>query len=298
MHLLELLAGSLHVEAAIVEPGVALELRDSVSVFAIVSEQLENHVLEVFGEAGSVDFLEVGFYLTGQKEVVEVLLLAGLLEGENSLYDNKYDNSHAEKVNLGAVVSLAFLDFGGHVSHGASVGLEVVNAFVASETEIGDFQIQLVINENVLELEVTMDAPEVVHVLKSVKHLSHKEAACVLAHGSHGLAQVEEETAGDVLHHDEDQVADNAARGLDDLAGISEIHHSDDSCVLEVLENRDFVLNGENGVFVASQELLLENFDGNLDVRVALLLGEVNLGGVAFAETLEDLVLAVEDRVL
>jgi len=277
---------------------VALQLSHSVSVLAFVAEQLQNHVLEVGGEAGSVDFLEVGFDLTGQKEVVEVLFLAGLLEGENALYDNKYDNSHAEKVNLGAVVSLSLLDLRGHVSHGASVGLEVVDAFVAGETEIGNFQVQLVVNENVLELEVAMHAPEVVHVLQGVDHLGHKEAARVLAHRPHGLAEVEEETTRDVLHHDEDKVADNAAGRLDDLAGISEIHHADDSYVLEVLKDRDFVLNGEDGVFVASQELLLEDLNGDLDLWVALLLRKVDFAGVAFAERLEDLVLAVEDRVL
>ena len=68
--------------------------------------------------------------------------------------------------------------------------------------------------------------------------------------------------------------------------------------MLEVLKDRDFVLNGEDGVFVASQELLLEDLNGDLDLGVALLLRKVDFAGVAFAERLEDLVLAVEDRVL
>jgi len=50
------------------------------------------------------------------------------------------------------------------------------------------------------------------------------------------------------------------------LAGISEVIHADNSSVVEVLEDCNFVLNGKNGVFVASQELLLEDLDGNKSV--------------------------------
>lgn len=120
---------------------MALELLDGVSVFSIVAEQFEDHVLEVAWQAISIHLLEVGFDLTGQEEVVEVLFLAGFLEGENALYDNEDDDSNAEQVNLGAVVGLSFFDLGCHVSHCASVRLEVVDAFVASETEIGNFQV-------------------------------------------------------------------------------------------------------------------------------------------------------------
>jgi len=67
--------------------------------------------------------------------------------------------------------------------------------------------------------------------------------------------------------------------------------------VLEVLKDRDFVLNGEDGVFVASQELLLEDLDSNLSVRGSNSSSEVDFARVSLAETLEDLVLAVEDRV-
>jgi hypothetical protein len=88
--------------------------------------------------------------LTGQKEVVELLFLESFLEGEDSLYDDKYDDSHAEQVNLGSIVCFSFFNFRGHIRHCASVGLEVVYAFVASLTEIGNFQVQLIVNENVI----------------------------------------------------------------------------------------------------------------------------------------------------
>ena len=68
--------------------------------------------------------------------------------------------------------------------------------------------------------------------------------------------------------------------------------------MLEVLQYRNFILNGKDGVFVASQELFLENLDGDLRLGVAHLLGEVDFACVSFSQALEDLVLAVEDRVL
>lgn len=285
MYGLQLSAHGLLVESGGVEPGVALQFFHRVAVLAVIAEQLQDHVFEVGGQASTVHFFKVGFDLTGQEKVVEVLLLAGFLEGENALYDNEDNDSHAEEVNLRAVIRFSFLDLRSHVSHRSSVGLEVVNALVAGETEISYFQVKLVVYENVLELEIAMDASEVVHVLEGINHLGHEEASGILAHGAHGLAEVEKEATGNVFHNDEDEVGNDTARGFNNLTSIAEVHHANDAAVVEVLKYRDFVLNGQNGVFVASKELLLEDLDGNLDLRIALLLRQVDFAGVALAET-------------
>jgi len=158
--------GSLHVEAGLVQPRVSLELIHCVAVLAVVREELEDHVLEVGAEAGAVHLLEVGLDLTGQEQVVEVLFFAGLFEWEDALHDDEDNDTDGEKIDLGAVVGLALLDLGSHVGHGATVGLELVDAFVASKAEVSDLQVELFINENVLELKVAMYASEVVHVVK------------------------------------------------------------------------------------------------------------------------------------
>lgn len=278
---------------------MGLELLDRAALGAVVREELEDHVLELGGEAGAVDLLEVGLDLAGQEQVVEVLLLACFLEGEDALDDDEDDDADGEEVDLGAVVGLALLDLGCHVGHRAAVALELVDALVASETEVGNFEVQGIVDQNILELEVSVDTPKVVHVVDRVDQLLHEEAAGVLAHRAHGLAEVEEETAGHVLHHDEDEVGDDAARWLYDLAGVSEVNHSDDAGVVEVLENRNFVLHRQDGVFVASEELFLEDFNGDLlGAGVSDRSGQVDLAGVAFAEALDDLVLVVEDGVL
>lgn len=185
-------AHCLIVEVGLVKPRVCLELFDCVAIGAVVAKELEDHVFEVGGETGAIDLLEVSFDLARQKQVVEVLFFAGLLEGEDALHDDEDDDSDREEVNLGAVVGLAFLDFGGHVGHGTSVAFKLVDALVACETEVGNFEIELIVDQNILELEVSVDAPEIVHVVDRVYQLRHEEASGILAHGAHGLAEVEE----------------------------------------------------------------------------------------------------------
>ena len=102
---------------------MALEFLNGVSVFSVVAEQLEDHVLEVIWEAVSIYLLEVSVNLASKEKVVEVLLFAGFLEGEDALYDNEDDHANAEQVYLGSIVGFSLLDLGSHVSHGASVRL-------------------------------------------------------------------------------------------------------------------------------------------------------------------------------
>lgn len=118
---------------------MALEFLHSVALASIVAEKASDEVLEVSREPVTVDFLEVGIYLSGHEEVVEELFLACLLERENTLYDDEKDDGHREKVDLSTIVGLAFLDFRGHVGHRSTVRLQVFDALVTSETEVSNF---------------------------------------------------------------------------------------------------------------------------------------------------------------
>lgn len=113
---------------------------------AIVAEELEDEILEFATEACAVDFLEVSVVLALEKQVVEVFLLAGLLEGEDALHDNEENDSNGEHVDVLTLVRLALLDLGGHVCHRATVAVELVDVLVARETEVGQFEVQLVVN--------------------------------------------------------------------------------------------------------------------------------------------------------
>ena len=68
----------------------------------------------------------------------------------------------------------------------------------------------------------------------------------VLTHGTHGLTEVEKETALDELHNDIDEVVNDTTARLDDLAGVAILVHVDNAGVLEGLENSDFVVDRQN----------------------------------------------------
>jgi len=60
---------------------------------AVIAEELEDEVLEFITQTSAVDLLEVSVVLVREKQVVEVFLLAGLLEGEDALHDNEKDDA-------------------------------------------------------------------------------------------------------------------------------------------------------------------------------------------------------------
>lgn len=138
----KLLASSLEVEPGGVHPRMRSQLLNCRSLVSIEGEQGQDKVFELGGEVASVDFGEVVVSSALQEQVVEVLFLAGLFEGENSLHDNEEDNPDGEHVNLGALILTAFFNFGCHVGHRSAVGLQSVNALVAGETEIGNFEVE------------------------------------------------------------------------------------------------------------------------------------------------------------
>ena len=142
-----------------------------------------------------------------------------------------------------------------------------------------------------------MDNSLVMHIFQRVEKLMQEESAGVLAHLTHGLAQVEEETALDELHDDEDEVVDDATGWFDDLSSVAVFVHTDDAEVVQIFENGYLVVDRKNGVGVAAKELFFQNFDRCVPSSCELS-AQVDLRGVAFAERLEDLVLAIEDGML
>ena len=65
------------------------KLRCSWSLVGLIAKEFNNHVFEVAGEAGSIYFFEVELVLAGHEQVVEVLFLAGFLEGEDALHNDE-----------------------------------------------------------------------------------------------------------------------------------------------------------------------------------------------------------------
>jgi len=72
--------------------------------------------------------------------------------------------------------------------------------------------------------------------------------------------------------------------------------HSDNALMLQILQNGDFVVHGQDGVVVATEEFFLENFDCGVVLR-SKDASQVDLGGVAFAERLQNFVFVIEHGV-
>ena len=155
----------LEVKSCRLHPGVCADLVDLGSHVAIVAEKLEDEVLELPAEPRAVDFLEVGVMLALQEQVIEVFLLASLLEWEDALHDNEEDDANGEHVDILSLVCLALLDLWCHVGHGAAVAVQRVDVLVAGEAKISQFQVQLIVDQDVFKLEVPVDNSAVVHVL-------------------------------------------------------------------------------------------------------------------------------------
>ena len=148
----------------------------------IVRKESDNEVLKILGEFLPIHFLEVDVCLALDEQIVEVFLSARFFEGENTLDQDKYDDTKGEQINLGALVVLALLDFWCHVGHCATVALQAFNVFVAGKTEVCDFDVELVVKKDVFEFQITVTNSIRVHELKRLKHLQREESACVFTH--------------------------------------------------------------------------------------------------------------------
>jgi hypothetical protein len=89
-------------------------------------------------------------------KVIEIFVFLGLLEWENTLDDNEKNNTGGEHIDLFTIVSLTFLDLWSHVGHGSSIGVQFVDLLVGGETEISDFEIHAVVNQNIFKFQVSV----------------------------------------------------------------------------------------------------------------------------------------------
>lgn len=219
------------------------DLVQSGSFVTIEAEKPKHKFFEVLGEAGAIDLLEVEVGLSSEDQVVEVLFGARLLERENALHNDEQNDGEREQIYLAALVLFALLDLGSHVRHCSAVALEGIDVLVAGEAEVGKLEVHVLIEEDVLELQVAVDHALAVQVLKSIKHLVREEAACILAHGTHQLAEVEKKSTIDVLHDDVDQVINDTGRWLDNGTLVTELEHVDNALMLYVLKYLDLVVD-------------------------------------------------------
>lgn len=140
----------------------------------------------------------------------------------------------------------------------------------------------------------------VLHVLHAVEHLDSEKSADVFAHRAIGLAHVEEQLTLHELHREVDEVLEMAARRLNDEAVVTVADHLDDVGLVEFPQNLNFVAEALQVVLRPLDKVLLEDLDCDLLRlnRAVLRNAQVDLGSVALADLLGDIVVVVEDGVL
>lgn len=197
---------------------MVLDLLDSWSLGWVIAEHFEDQIFEFVGEALAADLVPVLLELALEDQVVEVLVFLGLLEWEDALHDNEEDHTGGEHIDLLSVISFALLNFGSHVGHSTSVGIKLVDFLVGGEAKVCHLEVQVIVNEDVLQLEISVDDALGLHVTDDLAHLGEEESAIIFAHSTDGLAEIEEETSSDVLKKNVNEVVDLSSGWLFDVS--------------------------------------------------------------------------------
>lgn len=138
---LERLARRFEVKVGGVEPRVRSQLLDGGASVTLVREEAQDKLLKILAERQTVHLREVEFVLLRNQQIVEVLLGASFLKGENTLHQDKQNHPEREQVCLRPAVDAALLNFRRHVGHGAAVAPEAVILFPAGEPEVCNFKV-------------------------------------------------------------------------------------------------------------------------------------------------------------
>ena len=107
-----------------------------------------------------------------------------------------------------SLVSFALLNLRCHILHRSPKRLQRVDARLASEAKVCNFQVELLIDENVFQLNISVHHFFVVYVFKCVEELGEEKSASIFAHRFHCLAKIKEAITWNVLHCDVLKVAD------------------------------------------------------------------------------------------
>jgi len=197
---------------------VVLDLLNSWSLGWVIAEHFEDQIFEVVGEALAADLVPVLFELALEDQVVEILVFLGFFEWEDALDDNEEDDTGGEHIDLLSVISFALLNFWSHVGHSTSVGIKLVDFLVGGEAKVCYLEVQVIVNENVLKLKISMNDALGLHVTDDLTHLREEESTILFAHSTDGLGEIKEETSSDILKKNVNEIVDLSSRWLFDVS--------------------------------------------------------------------------------
>lgn len=158
-----------------------------------------------------------------------------------------------------------------------------MNVFVGCKAVVCQFDVHIIIKQNVFDLDVTMYNILVVHIVHCPDQLTEEKSAHVFSHASEILAQVEHEAATHVLHLDVDDVLDDPSGGLDDLTIGAVIDQTDNIFVVHTAQNLDFLFYVLHNFGASLEVLRLHDLDGDLLRRILQRSTKVHFGSIARA---------------
>ena len=122
------------------------------------------------------------------------------------------------------------------------------------------------------------------HVLDCLNKLPEQKTSRVFAHRAAALAEVEHESAFDVLQSDVNEVGEHAARTLQDLPIAAVVDEANDVLVAERTEYLYLLLDQLRvGVVITFEELVPQYLQCYFFGWICQVSGEVDLGGIAVA---------------
>ena len=180
------------------------------------AQHLNNKIFKLPRHFANSHFIPVCFELALGYQLVVNVRAGRLLEREDAVDNDEEDYGGGEDVHLPTIIIMPFLNLRRHVCFRPFIGLQLLDCFVSCKTEIDNFEVHFVVDQNIFKLEIPMHDSLLVHVFKGVNHLAQKISAGVFTHCSHFFANFKEYSTLDMLHDNVDQVLDFAAGWLED----------------------------------------------------------------------------------
>jgi len=173
---------------------VANDVSDAETLMGVELKHAGDQILEIFGvEVGRLAS-GVGVGLpeevgpVGSEKLVVLVVLGSHGEGRVARVQDEEDHTEGEKINNLALVRLLQDNLGGHVALSANDGAVSARAVTslkrAGKAEIDNFDVVVLVKEDVLRLEVSVREASRVDVVDTLEHLLEEVLALLLLEGA------------------------------------------------------------------------------------------------------------------
>lgn len=183
------------------DEGVLLGLLGGEASLGVDDEQLADEVHGFLGNGVELGRLEDE--VTLHDELEELGVIVGV-ERQTTGQQNVQKDSASPHIDLRTVAS-SQEDIRGNVEGGTAGGLESLARVQLGQTKVGDldFQVLLIVQKHVLELEIAVDDSNTVEVLQGREDLAHDVSSVLLAESLALNDHLVKLASLDQLHHDE-----------------------------------------------------------------------------------------------